>query len=300
MSILNTASDGLYNVLIVLCGVLDKEGGTEKDKLINICSNKEDASVLKIRQTLLRWTQLGLFVENNGVVDFGNHPNTNKINLRKKGEIMKYLPVFCRQFIFSEDNNKNFWDSENSKAADINRALSWILAQNIYNFSLHKNVEIQKIESKQLNDNKKRLVQNSTRLNGLKNWAPYLGFTSTVNNMIVDPTRAIIQESEIIFEEGAEYVVNDFLRTLAGKLPVLDGGTYRQRVEEVLDPRHWQKPPSPEMLSTSLSRALWRLELAGIIELETRSDADANRLIQRQGGQQLKSFTHVIYRGDGQ
>ena len=294
MSILNRTNDGLHNVLIVLCGALQKEGRVERDKLIQICSNKDENSIKQVRQTLLRWTQLGLFVEDGSEIYF-----SQKIGEYKKNEILKNLPIICRKIIFSQENNKNFWDSEKAKSADISRALSWIMAQDVYDFSLQNYQLVEKMESIQLIDDGKRLFQNDTRLPGLRDWARFLGFSCVIKNFLVDPTAAIRQEAEILFERNTEYAVNEFLGEIVVKLPILDGGAYRKRVEEVLDTQHWDMPSNPQMLSTSLSRALWRLELAGILDLVTRSDAEANRLIQRQGARQLKSFTHVVYRGKG-
>lgn len=290
MSILNTTNDGLYNVLIVLCGALREEGRIEKNELIQICSAKD---VKQVRQTLTRWTQLGLFDEDNSEIFFSK--NTEKY----KNKITENLPIICREIIFSKRNNENFWDSEKSKSADISRALSWLMAQDIWKLDLDSIPKIQKLESNQIIDNEKTMLQNNTRINGVKMWARFLGFTCFLGNTLVDPTVAIGQEAEILFKRDKEYAANKFLEEIAVKLPVLDGGGFRKRVEKVLNTEHWQKPPNPQILSSSLSRALWRLDQAGIIELlPPRSDAEANRVIQGQGGEELKSFTHVVYRGE--
>ena len=56
MTILNTASDGFFNVLIVLHRTLAQYGPMDKDRLIRLCSPGPDDDATKIRQTLLRVT----------------------------------------------------------------------------------------------------------------------------------------------------------------------------------------------------------------------------------------------------
>ena len=295
MSILNTASDGFYNVLIALCRALIVEGPLDREKLIDICSGKNDK--MRIRQTLLRWTQLGLFVEDNGQLSFCPRIVELTKGKNRLDKLNSHVPLVIRETIFSDENNEHFWDSERSNAADITRALSWVLSQDIYNFSLDDLKKAQEVEAKQLTEPDKRMIQNDVRLNGLRFWARYLGFTWQSKEILIDPTGAITQEMPVIFSKKKRYLITEFLDSLAARVPVLDGGKYRKQVEAVLDPQHWQLPPTKGMLSTSLSRALWRMELAGIIDLEQRADAPATCFLQRQGGETLKTITHVLYRG---
>lgn len=297
MTLLNTTNDGLPNVLTVVCKAVALEGPIETKKLAEICSTREDNSEDQIRKTLLRWTQLGLFSDSDEKVSFSVTAG-EKLGRRATPEIVVMkLPSIVRALIFKKENNENFWDSKKSRASDLNRALAWILAQDIYSFPLNQAQESETVEANQINDPKKRILQNYTRFNGLRMWARFLGFTWESKETIVDPTQAIKDECIGLFEKGRDYQAGDFIRSLAARIPVLDGGTYRQNVEEILDPKHWQKPSLEQMLSTSLSRALWRLELAGIIEFDSRADTHSNLVVQRQHGQELNSFTHVVYRG---
>ena len=59
----------------------------------------------------------------------------------------------------------------------------------------------------------------------------------------------------------------------ASVLPVLDGGAYRSQVEASLKERSWPRPRAG-LLSTSLSRAVQRLDREGVITLANRSDTD--------------------------
>jgi hypothetical protein len=297
MTILNIANDGFFNVLIVLCRAVSLEHPIEKDKLIEICSNRQESSITRLKQTLLRWTQLGLFVEEDGKISFCPQLLERAKGRNKPDSIKLHLPAALRELIFREENNQNFWDTESTKAEDFTRAVCWVLAQDIYTFSLDSSQKSQELEAKQVKDPDKRPIQNDVRLNGLRFWSHFLGFTWKSRTIMIDPTEAIRQECQVLFEKNREYPVSDFLNSLATKLPVIDGGSYRKKVEEVLDPQHWRKPDKAETLSASLSRALWRLDLSGVLALETRADAHTNRVLQRQDGQEFMAFTHVIYQG---
>ncbi len=285
MTILNTASDGLFNVLIVLHRTLATHGPMDKDRLIRLCSPAESPNKDQVGQTLRRWTQLGLFraMEN------------DKLTLDKLDKNPEQLPAICRRLLFSDENNERFWDNEGARAADFTRALAFILAQDIYvnEFSTHR--EVQVLEQDQFRDEARRLLQNDTRWNGLRFWGDYLGFFWEDQRRWPDPTAAIREELPEIFGKQNELPAQDFITRLGERLPVLDGGRYRLEVEAALEPAEWQPPTRPDLLSTSLSRALWRLSRSGgPLRLEKRADAGDGRTLQRAGGRDWQTFTHVL------
>ncbi len=115
------------------------------------------------------------------------------------------------------------------------------------------------------------IVQNDTRWNGLRAWMPYLGFARVTSRWDIDPTDALRDTLPEVFGSASRLIAAEFLERAASTLPVLDGGKYRQNVESVLKESSWPKP-EPGSLSTSLSRALLRLEREGTIKLEQLSD----------------------------
>lgn len=285
MTILNITNDGLFNVLIVLHRTLVTHGPMENDRLIRLCSPGPNGDTKQLRQTLLRWTQLGLF----------ETMKNDKLTLDKADKDPERLPVICRQFLFSDENNQGFWDNEGTLAADFTRALAFILAQDIYvnEFSAHHRVEA--LEHRQFRDEARRLLQNNTRWNGLRHWAKYLGFFWEDQRLWPDPTAAIREELPEVFGKQKELPAQDFITRLGERLPVLDGGRYRLDIEAVLEPTEWQPPTRPDLLSTSLSRALWRLSRpGGPLRLESRADAGNGRTLQRSGGREWQAFTHVL------
>ncbi len=64
MTVLNTASDGTFNVLIVLFRALRAHGPVKREYFLSLCGAGADPNPDRLRQTLRRWTDLGLFAEN--------------------------------------------------------------------------------------------------------------------------------------------------------------------------------------------------------------------------------------------
>ena len=285
MTILNTASDGFFNVLIVLHRTVAKYGPMERERLLKLCSASPNDDGKRLRATLLRWTQLGLFKES---VD-------GKIALDEADQNPEDLPSICRRLLFSETNNQNFWDSKGTLAADFTRGLGFILAQDIYAHEFSSHPAVQALEQKQVRDEGRRILQNDTRWNFLTFWGDYLGFFWVDHRRWPDPTVALRDELPAVFGTYDELPATDFVSRVAGHLPVLDGGRYRHEVEETLHPSEWRRPARADLLSTSLSRALWRLsQPGGTLRLEKRADAGDTRTLQRADGREWTSFSHAL------
>ena len=286
MTVLNTASDGFFNVLIALHGTLAAHGPMERERLLRLCSPESDEDGNRVRQTLLRWTQLGLFRER----------KDDKLALDKLNKDPKRLQSICRRLLFSEENNQSFWDNEGTRAADFTRAMAFVLSQEIYSNDFDTHTHVQALEQRQVHDESRRILQNDVRWNGLRFWGDYLGFFWVDHHRRwPDPSAAIREEIQEVFGKQRELAAKDFIARLSEHLPVLDGGRYRVEIENVLNPAEWQRPARPELLSTSLSRALWRLsQPGGPIRFERRADTGDSRTLQRAGGREWQTFTHVL------
>ncbi|MGE9115738.1 protein DpdG, partial [Escherichia coli] len=86
------------------------------------------------------------------------------------------LPKVLRTIALAPENNLRFFEAEENKSADLNRGLSWILAQDIYTIDTSSHARIEALEGSQVADKAKRMLQNDTRWNGLRTWMIYLGF----------------------------------------------------------------------------------------------------------------------------
>ncbi|MEO2036379.1 MAG: protein DpdG, partial [Planctomycetaceae bacterium] len=143
--------------------------------------------------------------------------------------------------------------------------------------------------------------QNDTRWAGFKSWATFLGFGRSESGkasggFITDPTPAIRRYALQLLPKKGDIAINDFVEGLALSIPVLDGGEYRKEVESKLRPEKWRAPGEGE-LSTSLSRALWRLRDAGEIRLKKKADSDVQMKLVGQD-RSVEGVTHVL-RGEG-
>jgi hypothetical protein len=173
--------------------------------------------------------------------------------------------------------------------------MAWLLAQDVYSFATNSHDAVQKVEISQLADPGQRVLQNNTRWNGLCHWATYLGFAWWGTNLVIDPTVAVRESLPQVFPEVKTLTASTFLESLAGVLAVLDFGAYRREVENILDSANWRRP-TKFFLSTSLSRAIKRLEMSGEFTLEYRADAgEAYRFLGQNGSEWGRSFTHVTW-----
>ncbi|WP_244814746.1 protein DpdG [Caballeronia sp. Lep1P3] len=303
MSITNLASDGLHAHMIVLARALSKQGPLTKDDLISVCAPPADDSgkepeLNRLRASLGRWTEIGLFSNEHGVVRITTE--------RQRGETIdewtERLPAICRRLMLRPEHCLPLWEPNLAKTeegagrvADFTRALSWALAQDIYSLP---NINLEQVERAQVLSPYFIIMNFSNRLPGFRAWARYLGFaTGGDNNFFVDPTEAVRAELEHVLTKETTTLANTFVDALAERIPVVDRGEYRRQVEETLKPSIWRRVPS-DHLSMSLSLALRRLELDGTIALERRADAGSTLSLTGRAYRTWGRFTHVRLLGD--
>jgi hypothetical protein len=301
MTILNIENDGYYPELIVMTRVVhqSKGKGIDFSSLCNICSPPSDQSTpgeeirdKKLRCTLNRWRDLGLFVEQDKIIKlnydiFGS-------NGFSADELVDRLPFYCRKLVFKETNALPLMSSEadSGLSADFVRGIAWLLAQDIYSFPTHWPDEVESLHNSQIKTNVK-IIQNDTRWSGLRHWARYLGFaTGDGTSFKTDPTSAIRDELPFIFNSQMDLSAKDFLQKLSQCLPVLDSGKYRKEVENHLDDINWRRTKELH-LSMSLSFALQRLHISKTIALEGRADAGSSFRLTANDYQPWTGFEHV-------
>jgi hypothetical protein len=304
MTIVNYTSDGLCPELIVLFRAVSYSKQITIDELIDSClppidraidderKRKEKEILARLRGALSRWTQLGLFVENEGKVQLNGRFSINR------GEtidmLTERLPSLCCHLILQEEYCTPLW-GEGGLTSDFVRGISWLLAQNIYQFPTTWS-EVQPIQDEQTTTGK-NLSQNDVRWNGLRFWARYLGFaTGDGGAFQIDPTAAVREELPSIFRSNKELPATDFLLALSSRLPVLDFGNYRKEVESSLNEANWHKP-SEGHLSMSLSLALRRLDLNKTIKLVGRADTESSYRLTGRNYRTWLGFETVAWQG---
>lgn len=297
MSVLNQASDGLYTVLIVLVRAIVEFGSRSRDDLLLSCGSSVDAvDSSQLTQTLNRWTELGLFCEQTGLVTI---VEPYRSGLGKAADVAEArLPKIVRTVAMLPENNERFWEQERSRSADLSRAIAWMLAQDVY--TLDGNVKkLAILEEAQISDSTKQTIgRNDTRWNGLKTWMLYLGFARDGMQWVVDPTQALREALPDIFGARGELTGPEFVERAASVLPVLDGGAYRTQVEASLKERAWPQPRTG-FLSSSLSRAIQRLSRENAITLSNRSDTEGVVALAGTNMRTWREVSHVALQTSG-
>jgi hypothetical protein len=285
----------MHSVLIAIYKCLIRQGELSRDDLMGLCApislfDREPQK--QALQTLRTWLEFGLFEEVDGKVRISKQYKIVGMNQPAKFDA---LPRIARSVVLARGNNEKLFADEGSRSADFTRALCWILAQNVYTVPGGSHDEIAKLEK----DSGFQAFQNQERWAAFKAWAMYLGFGWRINNakgdqvMIVDPSVAVREVLSDVFPDVLKLPQDIFFSRLASALPIVDGGQYRQLIEEKL-PRDRRSPTPSRFVSTSLSRALERLRISGILSLEDLSDAKNRTLIGRTG-MELRKVSHIVW-----
>jgi hypothetical protein len=294
--ILNRASDGLASVLVALHRALVAYGPQREDRLLALCAPTSAVGEKqeKARQTLTRWTQLGMF--QNDAETLSLEPSVATIS----GEDLDRFRCAALRFVLRPENNAGLAAPETNErddggaggdASDFTRAACWMLTQDPYAFEPSWERGVQPAQHAQ-GVKPQPFGANSTRWNGFEEWARFLGLAvNTRGKLIMNPAFAIGGVLDGLFD-GAEVSPQSlFLRRLGQALPVLDGGTFRTLIEaSIVKP--W-RPVRENAASPTLSLALLHLEAAGALRLESRSDASQCVLLGR-GVRDLRHFSHVV------
>ncbi len=289
MSLLNRPSDGTHSVLIVIYKLLMTEGPMPRERIIGLCSPPAPNDGDMIGKTLNTWLDFGLFEELPG--------KTIKLtkSVPRSEHTLANLPRLARQLVLREENNPDLWENKGAKASDFTRAISWLLAQDVYEVTLAGWSSAEDLLLKQVPANLRGgrehgLIQNDTRWVGLKAWSVWLGFAWRGRHpnevLTVDPTPAVADALPGIFGRKQTLAASEFMAGLTEAVPVLDDGLYRRNVEKRLrdhsGPDAWKALPDKQ-ISTSLTRALLRLKQDDTLRLELKADAkDRVFLIGRQ------------------
>ncbi len=291
MSLLNLTSDGLPNILVVLYATIAKtRTPMTANELIEAVAPKSVVKDPRLAKTTLnRWTELGLFRAdpNTDVLSLHRPP---PIDMKSEADIVRAVRMEARSVALSESNNGDLWAREEARSADLTRSLAWLLALDVYRQGAEN---LFALANDHIRDTGLALMQNESRLSGLRSWGHFLGFIRHPRANEIDPTMAISEVLPDCISPGEEMPARDLIERLAQALPVLDGGRYRQAVLEKL--RDNALPPmQASQLSTSLSRALHCLMVNQTLQFKSLSDVGSSiTLTGRDGAQATHRYTWV-------
>lgn len=294
MSIINNAHGGSqYAVLVAFYQVLkvSPKNTLPREKLMALCApaslqtgDSENASGKALKE-LNAWLDLGLLKEESG-------NNTTEISLNARYFSTKDMPLrqATRRCLLAVENNRDL-NSRDERAVDLTLLAALLLALDVYH-----NPEISKRNLEQLVNHllPDFRINSSNEAPVVPAYLSWLGFVQQITreSYAIDPTNAIREELPFLMQLGEQLSIAEVLQRLNRALPVLDGGSYRQNVEDRISRKGW-RPLSSDRLSTSLSRALLRLQLSGIINMDEKADASGAMQLTGIKGSVLRTVTHL-------
>nr|WP_249339669.1 MULTISPECIES: protein DpdG [Enterobacterales] len=262
-----------------------------REKLMALCApaslqtgDSENASG-KAPKELNAWLDLGLLKEESG-------NNTTEISLNARYFSTKDMPLrqATRRCLLAVENNRDL-NSRDERAVDLTLLAALLLALDVYH-----NPEISKRNLEQLVNHllPDFRINSSNEAPVVPAYLSWLGFVQQITreSYAIDPTNAIREELPFLMQLGEQLSIAEVLQRLNRALPVLDGGSYRQNVEDRISRKGW-RPLSSDRLSTSLSRALLRLQLSGIINMDEKADASGAMQLTGIKGSVLRTVTHL-------
>lgn len=278
MSLLNITSDGLPNILVQLHATV-----LRANKPVPVAELLEHVAPAEFvdddghaRNTLNRWIELGLFINENELVSARAPFPARRASAL---ELLAFTRRSVCRLAFSEENNTNLWAAKSAQASDLTRSLAWMLAQDAYRTVFS---ELETMEPLQIVDSDRQLMRNPTRKTGLHYWARFLGF-SREPFACIDPTVAVRDALPEILESGEEMPATQFLDRLSEVLPVLDGGRWQEEVLSFVDQAYLPRRPVGQ-ISTALSRALLNLRQTGELLLQPKADFGSSLVLTGAGG----------------
>ncbi len=142
-------------------------------------------------------------------------------------------------------------------------------------------------------DEKRRL--NASEDSELLRYGQFLGFLEPHldGGYLLDPTRAITPVLPALFNNDSQLRVKEFMARLVEFLPMLDGGSYRQVVEPLMD--NINHDNQRHQISKALSHALCRLETSFTIGFDTLAD-DSDALFLQHPDGTTKQVSSILLR----
>ncbi|WP_199437267.1 protein DpdG [Vibrio owensii] len=289
----NDAGGSQFEVLTVLRNVLEsnRRKPMTEDVIVSWCRPETLTTVegarKKVGKEINAWKELGLLSQ----TESGLVLNSDYF---KDADVP--TSTGTRRCLLAEENNLDL-DARDQRAVDLTKLVCMILSLDVYRHPVIRSNKLEDIVDTYLSDF--RINSNETTI--VPNYMHWLGYAARIGNgsYIIDPTVAIKEEllaPDNSIEKNKQLTIEDFLKLLAKRLPVIDGGAYRVHIEKCINSKNWSKPSDGE-LSTSLSRALLRLHHSGMIRLQKLSDAGLRNL-KGPNNKVLMGVTHVTVLGD--
>lgn len=190
-------------------------------------------------------------------------------------------------------------DGHTSGARDLNRALTWVMAQDALGHPLSWSDKMESLQSEQFGttDRDSWAIVNGTRWVAASRWIVALGLaTPSVmkDRAGVVPLPVVAVGDVLRTMPAGRLPIHDLLARIGQALPILHGGSMRSGLVSLLgaDP---DPGISANCADSSVGQALRTLEERGRIRFETLPDAQGIRLSRFDAARQ----THAIVKSGG-
>jgi hypothetical protein len=234
MSILNTAEDGMPEILDTILNVLrNGDNSYSEDELINTIA-PFNMNQHRIKETLNTFIDLQLFKREKGRIIIDKDYSKYKDESNRK---------IVSRVIMSPKNNATLSKPDNwEKAQDFTKMCAFLSILDVFNINPLTTESFQILEKESCRDIKKeKILQNEDRLPGFHRWAGYLGFgwdyrdKSQTKLFNYDPTQIVHEYLNDIFDGNEEMGLDQFLQRTSELIPVLNMGIYFNIVRNNLD-----------------------------------------------------------------
>lgn len=309
MSVLNSASNGLPSLLIILFRYVHREGNVSRHELIEACFPGIPATLTvketdsKLRQTLNTWVELGFFdADGDDVISLSANVKAFLKGVKDVDSATRLLPSIARSTLFRRENRQRLWEAERNKAGDLCKLLGWLSVQDVWTMEISSHVEAKLLEDEQLEQRGDiEFIRNKDRWPGFKAWSAFLDVarSSSEGAIHIDLTSAVRAALPRVFPgRGSKMTIGQFMEALAIEIPFIDGGEVWTEVTGKLRADRWKRPAETE-LSTVSSMFLLRLQHEGAISMDALDDT-SRRVLLGAGNVPLgRAVSHVTVNGGG-
>jgi hypothetical protein len=253
--------------------------------------------------TLLALKDIGIMNEVDGMISLA--PEASKMLRGTPLTRSKYRKLL-QQFMFASVDvdpwRLETGDTLTSGTKDINRALSWSLAQDVrstltWNKTGGGAVSVELLQKDQLPSVPAlRPFSNDVRWNTFTRWSTALGMAQAAFQGVGIYPDATVAIRDVVLEMApGRRSIDDFLGGITRRLPVLRGGVLHSSFLQLsaVDP---DIDGASGLLDTTLAQALLALEEDGIVNvLPVQADADSRTI--GLGSTPPRRITHVDVRG---
>jgi hypothetical protein len=295
MTLLNRSSNGHVPSMVVLWRTARVFGPLPRAKLEALCRPRVKPDDSRMPATFTTWRSLGMFVEG-------------------EGELVRLAPPFCTidegdtealrtavlDLLLRPDNNPALLtvdlseEAEASRASDLVRVASWALAQDPYRLaSWSQGRALEQARAQGID-----LFRGDGRWPSFQEWAYFVGLgVMSRHGLVMTPARAIREvlngeQPRVALTATEDVLLSTFLEDIAKAIPVVDGGTYRVQIDDVL--RRTNHGLDAHQVSPCLALALLQLHHEEEIELSDRPGDVATRLsLLGREGRVVQTASHI-------